>query len=106
MTSAHDDVSDAARLPLGCLSAETLHSSRCSLDHDINLLSLILNESILRKRTMSNDEAASFLGSLLNKTLRIHTTDTRIFVGQMKCTDKVTAIITQSPRLVSLARLC
>jgi len=38
---------------------------------------------------MDNSEATSYLTSLLNKTLRVHTTDTRIFVGQMKCTDKV-----------------
>ncbi|GAB7353659.1 hypothetical protein MBLNU459_g4066t2 [Dothideomycetes sp. NU459] len=38
---------------------------------------------------MANEEAVSLLTSLLNKTLRIYTTDTRIFVGQMKCTDKV-----------------
>lgn len=37
----------------------------------------------------SNAGASSFLTSLLNKNLRIYTTDTRIFVGQMKCTDKV-----------------
>lgn len=41
----------------------------------------------------SNEEASSFLTSLLNKTLHIHTTDTRIFVGQMKCTDKDRNII-------------
>jgi len=38
---------------------------------------------------MDNSEATSYLTSLLNKTLRVHTADTRIFVGQMKCTDKV-----------------
>lgn len=39
--------------------------------------------------TMSNAEATAFLTSLLNKTLRVHTNDSRMFVGQMKCTDKV-----------------
>ncbi|GAB7353658.1 hypothetical protein MBLNU459_g4066t1 [Dothideomycetes sp. NU459] len=42
---------------------------------------------------MANEEAVSLLTSLLNKTLRIYTTDTRIFVGQMKCTDKDRNII-------------
>ncbi|KAH9892965.1 Sm-like ribonucleoprotein [Xylariomycetidae sp. FL2044] len=32
-------------------------------------------------------EAESFLKSLLNKTLRVNTTDGRIFVGTFKCTD-------------------
>src|SRR5215469_8928550 len=30
-----------------------------------------------------------FLSQYLGKTLRIHTSDNRIFVGQMKCTDRV-----------------
>ena len=36
----------------------------------------------------TNDHALTYLTKLLNKTLRIHTTDTRIFVGQLKCTDR------------------
>jgi len=43
--------------------------------------------------TTSNTTATSYLTSLLNRTLRIHTTDTRIFVGQMKCTDRERNII-------------
>ncbi|KAI9674251.1 MAG: hypothetical protein M1829_003798 [Trizodia sp. TS-e1964] len=35
----------------------------------------------------------AFLESLLGKTLRITTTDTRIFLGGMKCTDKDRNII-------------
>ncbi len=34
-------------------------------------------------------EAEYFLKSLINKTLRIHTTDSRMFVGSFKCTDPV-----------------
>lgn len=37
----------------------------------------------------NNAEATEYLTRLLNKTLRIHTTDSRIFVGTMKCTDQV-----------------
>lgn len=33
--------------------------------------------------------ALSFLKSLINKTLRIHTTDSRMFIGTFKCTDPV-----------------
>lgn len=33
--------------------------------------------------------AESLLKSLINKTLRIHTTDSRMFVGTFKCTDPV-----------------
>lgn len=35
----------------------------------------------------SKPEAESYLKSLLNKTLRITTTDTRMFLGEFKCTD-------------------
>ncbi|CZT20586.1 uncharacterized protein RCC_06444 [Ramularia collo-cygni] len=38
-------------------------------------------------------EAASYLTSLLNRTLHLHTTDGRMFVGQMKCTDNERNII-------------
>jgi hypothetical protein len=43
------------------------------------------------RKTMesSNAEATEYLTHLLNKTLRIHTSDSRIFVGTMKCTDRV-----------------
>lgn len=43
------------------------------------------------------EAAQSFLQSLLNKKLRIHTTDERMFWGDFKCTDPV--------RLVSLSFL-
>ncbi|KAF2453913.1 hypothetical protein BDY21DRAFT_374438 [Lineolata rhizophorae] len=33
-------------------------------------------------------EAGNLLANFLGKTLRIHTQDRRMFVGQMKCTDK------------------
>ncbi|MCJ1306459.1 hypothetical protein MMC25_000101 [Agyrium rufum] len=35
----------------------------------------------------------AFLESLLNKTLRIHTTDARMFIGDFKCTDNECNII-------------
>lgn len=38
---------------------------------------------------MDKDEARGFLESLLNKKLRIHTTDERMFWGEFKCTDPV-----------------
>ncbi|KAH0290404.1 hypothetical protein M436DRAFT_71801 [Aureobasidium namibiae CBS 147.97] len=41
----------------------------------------------------SNTEAVEYLHHLLNKTLRIHTSDSRIFVGTMKCTDRELNII-------------
>lgn len=34
-----------------------------------------------------NTNATAYLTTLLNRTLHIHTTDGRMFVGQMKCTD-------------------
>lgn len=38
---------------------------------------------------MDNYRAVQYLESLLGKTLRIHTADTRLFVGVFKCTDNV-----------------
>ncbi|OCL11919.1 hypothetical protein AOQ84DRAFT_286245 [Glonium stellatum] len=37
---------------------------------------------------MDNQEATSYLTQFVGKTLRIYSTDGRIFVGQMKCTDR------------------
>lgn len=36
---------------------------------------------------MNNDAAQQYLGSLLGKRLRLHTTDMRTFIGDFKCTD-------------------
>lgn len=38
---------------------------------------------------MEKSQAEDFLKSLLNKNLRITTSDTRMFLGQFKCTDSV-----------------
>ena len=38
---------------------------------------------------MEDNQAVQYLESLLGRTLRIHTTDTRMFVGLFKCTDAV-----------------
>jgi hypothetical protein len=38
---------------------------------------------------MEKAQAEDYLSSLLNKTLRVHTTDTRMFLGLFKCTDSV-----------------
>ncbi|KLU81317.1 hypothetical protein MAPG_00408 [Magnaporthiopsis poae ATCC 64411] len=36
---------------------------------------------------MDEEESTAYLASLLNKNLRVTTTDTRMFWGQFKCTD-------------------
>ncbi|KAF1990258.1 hypothetical protein K402DRAFT_417719 [Aulographum hederae CBS 113979] len=46
--------------------------------------------------TPTTGEATAFLSQYLGKTLRVHTNDTRIFVGHMKCTDKDCNIILSS----------
>lgn len=38
---------------------------------------------------MDNSVHINYLQSLLGRNLRIHTTDTRMFVGIFKCTDMV-----------------
>ncbi|EAS29302.3 LSM domain-containing protein [Coccidioides immitis RS] len=42
---------------------------------------------------MDNPQAVSYLESLLNRTVRLHTSDTRLFVGLFKCTDNDRNII-------------
>ncbi|KAF2172060.1 hypothetical protein M409DRAFT_17302 [Zasmidium cellare ATCC 36951] len=39
------------------------------------------------------DEAKAYLTNLLNRTLHVHISDGRMFVGQMKCTDNERNII-------------
>lgn len=43
--------------------------------------------------TEDNAQATSYLSSLVDKELGIHITDTRIFVGRMKCTDRERNIV-------------
>lgn len=38
---------------------------------------------------MDSQQAVQYLESLIGQTLRVHTTDTRLFVGTFKCTDAV-----------------
>ncbi|KAL9118572.1 MAG: hypothetical protein Q9187_004883 [Circinaria calcarea] len=38
-------------------------------------------------------DATNYLTSLLNRLLRVHTNDTRMFVGEFKCTDNERNII-------------
>lgn len=37
----------------------------------------------------TNAEAKDYLNGLLNKSLRVTTTDKRMFLGEFKCTDSV-----------------
>ncbi|KAH7327300.1 hypothetical protein BKA65DRAFT_539930 [Rhexocercosporidium sp. MPI-PUGE-AT-0058] len=42
---------------------------------------------------MNKQESEAYLHSLISKTLRVTTTDTRMFLGQFKCTDSDRNII-------------
>ncbi|KAF2657166.1 hypothetical protein K491DRAFT_677490 [Lophiostoma macrostomum CBS 122681] len=42
---------------------------------------------------MDNEQANFYLSQFIGKNLRIHTSDDRVFGGQMKCTDKDRNII-------------
>jgi hypothetical protein len=42
-----------------------------------------------RASTMDTEQAVQYLDGLLGRQLRIHTTDSRMFVGIFKCTDAV-----------------
>lgn len=46
---------------------------------------------------MENEQATAYLSRLLGKTLRMHISDGRMFVGQLKCTDKVMDMIHMAP---------
>lgn len=41
------------------------------------------------KMATTNAEAKDYLNGLLNKSLRVTTTDKRMFLGEFKCTDSV-----------------
>ncbi|KAJ5574367.1 Ribonucleoprotein LSM domain eukaryotic/archaea-type [Penicillium hispanicum] len=45
---------------------------------------------------MDSEEGLRYLDGLLGRTLRVHTTDTRMFVGTFKCTDAERNIILAS----------
>ncbi|KAM5432544.1 hypothetical protein McanMca71_006742 [Microsporum canis] len=45
---------------------------------------------------MEKDEAVEYLESLVDKILRVHTSDSRVFVGLFKCTDNERNIILSS----------
>ncbi|KAL1957617.1 hypothetical protein VTO42DRAFT_5728 [Malbranchea cinnamomea] len=45
---------------------------------------------------MENQRAVQYLNSLLGKTLRVHTSDSRLFVGTFKCTDNERNIILEA----------
>ncbi len=49
--------------------------------------------SVISNAAGTPAQAVSYLTSLVNKHLRIHISDGRMFVGQMKCTDNERNII-------------
>ena len=59
-------------------------------DNNNNSSSSGSNSSIISGPS-PKDEAADYLRSLLNKNLRVTTTDGRMFWGSFKCTDPVSS---------------
>lgn len=49
--------------------------------------------------TMNIDDAKDYLESKLGKQLRIHTDDSRMFVGEFKCTDNVNFLLFEDGEL-------
>lgn len=47
--------------------------------------------------TVSPTQAITYLTQFIGRNLRVHVTDKRMFIGQMKCTDKVSSSRPQSP---------
>lgn len=48
-------------------------------------------QAAVKHKIMDQMQAIRYLESLIGQTLRVHTTDTRMFVGTFKCTDAVSA---------------
>lgn len=42
--------------------------------------------------TMDANQAVQYLDALIGRQLRVHTTDSRMFVGIFKCTDAVSLL--------------
>lgn len=80
-----------------CLGTETLSSFRPPIpisgseDQCCNRP----KHQVAVQRGMETLESTAYLQSLLNCTLRIQASDTRIFVGEFKCTDSVGPATTQ-----------
>jgi hypothetical protein len=49
------------------------------------------SQTAAKHKFMEEMQAIRYLESLIGQTLRVHTTDTRMFVGTFKCTDAVSA---------------
>lgn len=49
----------------------------------------MLDDYATQPGRMDNEKAQDYLGTLLGKQLRVHTADSRIFLGEFKCTDNV-----------------
>jgi small nuclear ribonucleoprotein (snRNP)-like protein len=56
-------------------------------------MSVSTNPNAVAGSNMDNAQANFYLSQFIGKTLRIHTSDKRVFGGQMKCTDKDRNII-------------
>jgi hypothetical protein len=50
-----------------------------------------ISSSVGSASISTKSEAEDYLHSLINKTLRVYTTDSRLFVGTFKCTDPVSS---------------
>lgn len=62
------------------------------LSHSISIVIEVLRSfppASSFRLTMESTEAETYLNSLINKTLRVYATDSRMFVGTFKCTDAV-----------------
>jgi hypothetical protein len=73
-----------------------------SLESNMQAVANQLQQATM-KETPAKAEAEAYLRSLLNKTLRVHATDGRMFIGTFKCTDTVRRnipVYTQVPLIV------
>ncbi|CEJ88876.1 hypothetical protein VHEMI04900 [[Torrubiella] hemipterigena] len=61
--------------------------SRASSQPSATTVNLEQRCSRLTVRKMNTEEARDYLSSIINKNLRVTTTDGRLFWGELKCTD-------------------
>jgi len=66
------------------------------------VLNIMAMTTAMSSSSASKTQAETYLQALLCKTLRITTTDKRMFLGQFKCTDSVRAILSFSASLAFL----
>jgi hypothetical protein len=82
-----NSISNASRTSVFCLLQ--LSAPKVDMSDAIKTVAAKLEDLASSTHEANAGEALSFFENLERRTLRIHTVDNRIFVGEFKCTDNV-----------------